>query len=167
MFHHSLFFYLPYTTPFSFFFFSSRRRHTRLVGDWSSDVCSSDLVPVEGTLLGFSVPDDLHLTVETPNHHRRLASQKGVPGPLLAAFHGFEEEGEFSIIDLPESRNRRFHVGEDLAINRDEVPLFRLLSELFERRPKHKTPCKINRFCTIPNRRDDVNDKNLTTFEWK
>src|SRR5258706_2260125 len=26
------------------FFFSSRRRHTRLVSDWSSDVCSSDLV---------------------------------------------------------------------------------------------------------------------------
>src|SRR5258706_8618638 len=25
------------------FFFSSRRRHTRLVSDWSSDVCSSDL----------------------------------------------------------------------------------------------------------------------------
>src|SRR2546426_3329732 len=30
------------------FFFSSRRRHTRLQGDWSSDVCSSDLVA--GTL---------------------------------------------------------------------------------------------------------------------
>src|SRR5690348_18308936 len=31
------------------FFFSSRRRHTRWTGDWSSDVCSSDLsrpVPV-------------------------------------------------------------------------------------------------------------------------
>src|SRR5258706_7974625 len=28
---------------FIFFFFSSRRRHTRLVSDWSSDVCSSDL----------------------------------------------------------------------------------------------------------------------------
>src|SRR5205807_8612739 len=27
----------------SLFFFSSRRRHTRLQGDWSSDVCSSDL----------------------------------------------------------------------------------------------------------------------------
>src|SRR5262249_56794062 len=25
-------------------FFASRRRHTRLVSDWSSDVCSSDLV---------------------------------------------------------------------------------------------------------------------------
>ena len=29
-----------------FFFFSSRRRHTRLVRDWSSDVCSSDLLSV-------------------------------------------------------------------------------------------------------------------------
>src|SRR5436189_374920 len=28
---------------FVFFFFSSRRRHTRYIGDWSSDVCSSDL----------------------------------------------------------------------------------------------------------------------------
>src|SRR2546426_7786171 len=28
---------------FFLFFFSSRRRHTRLQGDWSSDVCSSDL----------------------------------------------------------------------------------------------------------------------------
>src|SRR5688500_19301597 len=28
---------------FCFFFFSSRRRHTILQGDWSSDVCSSDL----------------------------------------------------------------------------------------------------------------------------
>src|SRR5437762_2938394 len=28
---------------YGFFFFSSRRRHTRYIGDWSSDVCSSDL----------------------------------------------------------------------------------------------------------------------------
>src|SRR5207247_3438822 len=28
------------------FFFSSRRRHTRSTRDWSSDVCSSDLVSV-------------------------------------------------------------------------------------------------------------------------
>src|SRR6266850_2955326 len=35
-----------------FFFFSSRRRHTRLQGDWSSDVCSSDLgdLPTEERL---------------------------------------------------------------------------------------------------------------------
>src|SRR5437763_9799638 len=29
--------------PSTSFFFSSRRRHTRYIGDWSSDVCSSDL----------------------------------------------------------------------------------------------------------------------------
>src|SRR5699024_11350137 len=32
---------------FRFFFFSSRRRHTRSKRDWSSDVCSSDLVGTE------------------------------------------------------------------------------------------------------------------------
>src|SRR3712207_1315373 len=31
---------------FFFFFFSSRRRHTRYWRDWSSDVCSSDLLNV-------------------------------------------------------------------------------------------------------------------------
>src|SRR6266496_4528193 len=31
---------------FFFFFFSSRRRHTRSLRDWSSDVCSSDLLAV-------------------------------------------------------------------------------------------------------------------------
>src|SRR5256885_6902295 len=36
------------------FFFSSRRRHTRLQGDWSSDVCSSDL-----TQLTTSAPIEL------------------------------------------------------------------------------------------------------------
>src|SRR5690606_3738383 len=33
----------------SFFFFSSRRRHTRFSRDWSSDVCSSDLGIYEET----------------------------------------------------------------------------------------------------------------------
>src|SRR5256885_13997303 len=40
-----------------FFFFSSRRRHTRLQGDWSSDVCSSDLVSVGTSSAGVHVVD--------------------------------------------------------------------------------------------------------------
>src|SRR5207237_2692994 len=32
-----------YHSSYVFFFFSSRRRHTRFKCDWSSDVCSSDL----------------------------------------------------------------------------------------------------------------------------
>src|SRR5437879_9087816 len=35
------------TLNFLPFFFSSRRRHTRYIGDWSSDVCSSDLARLE------------------------------------------------------------------------------------------------------------------------
>src|SRR2546429_840542 len=34
----------PWGTVIGRFFFSSRRRHTRCSRDWSSDVCSSDLV---------------------------------------------------------------------------------------------------------------------------
>src|SRR5438094_2807646 len=47
------------------FFFSSRRRHTRSYGDWSSDVCSSDLggiVPgdqIGNRQLDFEVPPEL------------------------------------------------------------------------------------------------------------
>src|SRR5437764_6163925 len=35
------------------FFFSSRRRHTRYIGDWSSDVCSSDLSRLAVALVVF------------------------------------------------------------------------------------------------------------------
>src|SRR5207253_6586897 len=36
---------MPYTrVKHTFFFFSSRRRHTRWPRDWSSDMCSSDLL---------------------------------------------------------------------------------------------------------------------------
>src|SRR6266536_4613756 len=38
----------------SFFFFSSRRRHTRSTRDWSSDVCSSDLACVVAGLAGIA-----------------------------------------------------------------------------------------------------------------
>src|SRR2546422_6858139 len=48
-----------------FFFFSSRRRHTRCSRDWSSDVCSSDLFgfPQTGELLGGGVT--VGLSVDT------------------------------------------------------------------------------------------------------
>src|SRR5690606_40538191 len=43
-----------------FFFFSSRRRHTRFSRDWSSDVCSSDL-PVEGPRYGVAGEAELYV----------------------------------------------------------------------------------------------------------
>src|SRR5437899_12350817 len=42
------------------FFFSSRKRHTRCLSDWSSDVCSSDL----GSVLGVVSTNALELGID-------------------------------------------------------------------------------------------------------
>src|SRR2546426_3598087 len=55
------------------FFFSSRRRHTRLQGDWSSDVCSSDLYL-------YLIPIDQmgHLPLVAADAAQRIVGQVGV-----------------------------------------------------------------------------------------
>src|SRR5437762_9085485 len=45
------------------FFFSSRRRHTSYTGDWSSDVCSSDLGDVEGAFKEADTVVDERVTI--------------------------------------------------------------------------------------------------------
>src|SRR5205814_8004839 len=40
------------------FFFSSRRRHTRCLSDWSSDVCSSDLIFFDRTVVPLRLEED-------------------------------------------------------------------------------------------------------------
>src|SRR6266446_2688912 len=52
-------------------FFSSRRRHTRLQGDWSSDVCSSDLVvQAEGrTMKGLAAIQRWKTETKQKYHH--------------------------------------------------------------------------------------------------
>src|SRR2546426_8454568 len=56
-----------------FFFFSSRRWHTRLQGDWSSDVCSSDLLLAEQPLryAQRAVPPDRDEGVDALSVERR------------------------------------------------------------------------------------------------
>src|ERR1039457_6327200 len=46
---------------FCFFFFSSRRRHTRLQGEWSSDVCSSDLIVLPHKPHFIGQPEDVNV----------------------------------------------------------------------------------------------------------
>src|SRR5438093_1627770 len=85
------------------FFFSSRRRHTRLVSDWSSDVCSSDLrsmrpspgaerpLPDRSRLLALRELEPLartRLPVLLPLLHPGVAGQEPRPlelGPELVA----------------------------------------------------------------------------------
>src|SRR5205807_8984430 len=72
-----------FTVFFCFFFFSSRRRHTRLQGDWSSDVCSSDLVEGAYSLLVLTT-DELY-AVRDPRGFRPLVLGKlSTPGGSLA-----------------------------------------------------------------------------------
>src|SRR5690348_790937 len=61
---------------FLFFFFSSRRRHTRWTGDWSSDVCSSDLIL------------DLHANVQAAGdmarfHHNQVSNRLELESQLF------------------------------------------------------------------------------------
>src|SRR5437764_2231893 len=54
-----------------YFFFSSRRRHTRYIGDWSSDVCSSDLVcqRLSNILYSWLAPGGLLLATNVAPHN--------------------------------------------------------------------------------------------------
>src|SRR5690349_23852275 len=54
-----------------FFFFSSRRRHTRSLRDWSSDVCSSDLDRVAQHVA--AAPDRLDVAVAAGRRDQLLA----------------------------------------------------------------------------------------------
>src|SRR2546430_5064756 len=64
----------------SFFFFSSRRRHTRFDCDWSSDVCSSDLTTtrvIRSALISARPPcrdQAPHFTAEGVHHEEHLAA---------------------------------------------------------------------------------------------
>src|SRR5256886_8646230 len=56
-----------------FFFFSSRRRHTRFDCDWSSDVCSSDLSDL--ALLALCADEPCLATAKPPRQRSRRAAQ--------------------------------------------------------------------------------------------
>src|SRR5688500_8908996 len=75
------------------FFFSSRRRHTRLQGDWSSDVCSSDLVNHQDLVAMHSALAEVGVLFASATVHQGWSnvSRKGVipyPAPLSGG-HAF------------------------------------------------------------------------------
>src|SRR5258706_12035399 len=77
------------------FFFSSRRRHTRLVSDWSSDVCSSDLVPnlsLDDWEVTVSHVDYAPGRVGTPHKHAGFVLAYVLEGNVVAKISGQGEE---------------------------------------------------------------------------
>src|SRR2546426_943443 len=79
---------------FFFFFFSSRRRHTRLQGDWSSDVCSSDLGGGLRDLQADGLDGDPRLRHGAPRGARELRrGQRALHGVRLGHGPGPHRDG--------------------------------------------------------------------------
>src|SRR5207247_7469764 len=95
------------------FFFSSRRRHTRSTRDWSSDVCSSDLIGRHGAAL---VPD--HKTVLTHCNAGALATAGygTALGVIRAACESGKRIDVFAGETRPRSEERR--VGKECRSRR-------------------------------------------------
>src|SRR2546429_2768746 len=83
-----------------FFFFSSRRRHTRCSRDWSSDVCSSDLL---------TKPKDprrwKNQSVRCPVRNEQIQDRTLAGCPPL-----YRSDRMFPVIVSSSEGNRRHHV---------------------------------------------------------
>src|SRR2546429_1223113 len=76
----------------SVFFFSSRRRHTRCSRDWSSDVCSSDLIFQNSRLIAFDGEMVMRLALGDQIVGQLALRQQGIGTDLLALNgDGFEQ----------------------------------------------------------------------------
>src|SRR5207248_7773935 len=89
--------------------FSSRRRHTRSYGDWSSDVCSSDLGPeaFEGALRR----EDERRPLLLAQGVGALQPEREEPVARVAvaarALNGARREADFQVVVKPRSEERR------------------------------------------------------------
>src|SRR3712207_8468691 len=83
-----------------YFFFSSRRRHTRYWRDWSSDVCSSDLLhPRRRDLGGHREPEE-----------RRAGRRRGLAGLGVAREHVGRQR---AVAPAPPERSEERRVGKE------------------------------------------------------
>src|SRR5258706_11926032 len=88
------------------FFFSSRRRHTRLVSDWSSDVCSSDLARTGLDHIGFKVESvdqvkkDMEFLIGENPHMRTRALGYGSEGEARLKLFQKCPLGRFHLTDI-------------------------------------------------------------------
>src|SRR5436853_4321418 len=84
------------------FFFSSRRRHTRCLSDWSSDVCSSDLSRRPSDCVAF-------LYLQPNAFSQRLAALRAAVGSTPAAGEGTMLEKMRCITGSMQFENGKIH----------------------------------------------------------
>src|SRR5256885_5976686 len=102
------------------FFFSSRRRHTRLQGDWSSDVCSSDLDVIVNAAAHTAVdkaesePDQARLlNALAPQVLAREAAQIGALLVHYSTDYVFDGSGSAARTETEATRSEERRVGKE------------------------------------------------------
>src|SRR5258705_12800803 len=95
-----------------FFFFSSRRRHTRCLSDWSSDVCSSDLLGRRLVLptvrrLALALADGPVKVLEVAYGGKDEAAPKAALMSALEGILSAMNAGTVSLVNAQRSEERR------------------------------------------------------------
>src|SRR6266850_207316 len=103
-----IFFFRTNKPNYFFFFFSSRRRHTRLQGDWSSDVCSSDLMVREDKVIGAIVTGHREAT---PFNDKQIALLRAFADQAVIAI-----ENARLVNETKESLEQQTAIGEILRV---------------------------------------------------
>src|SRR5260370_35304546 len=83
-----------------FFFFSSRRRHTRFKCDWSSDVCSSDLIEIDRAEINKNVKVDVALVGDAREVLERLIPHIQTCDHSAWIRHVAELKGDSAVRDI-------------------------------------------------------------------
>src|SRR2546429_2961800 len=103
-----------------FFFFSSRRRHTRCSRDWSSDVCSSDLVKAyqrevqSKDIVSRRVGDRTKSGVFLGSYARNPATGEAIP--IWTADYVLMEYGTGAIMAVPAHDKRGLEVATPIQL---------------------------------------------------
>src|SRR6266487_5746600 len=117
-----------------FFFFSSRRRHTRWTGDWSSDVCSSDLNGAGKTTTLRAVCGMVKTAGTVRFEGRRIDGKATEEIVRLGIAHTPEGRGTFMNLTVQENLRLGAYVRSDRgAITRDFERVYQYFPVLGQR----------------------------------
>src|SRR6266481_7825885 len=98
-----------------FFFFSSRRRHTRWNCDWSSDVCSSDLGRERLHWLGSAVVEAARESAGPPDAKGWVTVEVPIESVEQAAIHFLQLGTEAEVLKPKELRRRLAACAREMA----------------------------------------------------
>src|SRR5690606_40779307 len=93
--------------------FSSRRRHTRFSRDWSSDVCSSDLINRNGRNGLFQVPESSAHRNPLPAYQRNLNHQCG---DIITFKHSIKKR---TLLDATDAKNIESSRSEERRVGKE------------------------------------------------